>query len=88
MAEHEVTGGNDRGPDGDQPTTAVAVDQGADKGRAKGADDSLAGAGKEKTPREMPSSAVRGLRKMLSVLARANADAMLVRNPVPTIYQP
>ena len=43
MAEHEITDGNDRGADGDQPTTAVAVDQGADKGRDKGADDSFAG---------------------------------------------
>jgi hypothetical protein len=36
----------------------------------------------------MPSSAVKGLRKMLKVLARANEDAMLARNPVPTMYQP
>jgi hypothetical protein len=43
---------------------------------------------REKTPREMPSSEVKGLRKILSVLARANADAMLVRKPVPTMYQP
>ena len=42
----------------------------------------------EKTPREMPRSAVRGLRKMLSVLASAKEDATLAMNPTATMYQP
>jgi hypothetical protein len=43
---------------------------------------------KENTPREMPNSAVSGLRNMLSVLASAKEDATLARKPTPTMYQP
>ena len=42
----------------------------------------------ENTPREMPNSAVRGLRNILRVLASAKDDATLARNPTPTMYQP
>jgi len=43
---------------------------------------------RENTPREIPRSAVRGLRKMLSVLASAKDEATLARKPTPTMYQP
>jgi len=42
----------------------------------------------EKTPREIPSSSERGLRKTLSVLDIEKAEAMWARKPTATIVQP
>ena len=42
----------------------------------------------ENTPREMPSSSVKGLRKILKVLASAKEEATFARKPTATIYQP
>jgi hypothetical protein len=43
---------------------------------------------REKTPREIPRSFERGLRKTLSVLDIEKAEAMWARNPTATMYQP
>jgi hypothetical protein len=42
----------------------------------------------ENAPRETPSSAVIGLRKMLKVLEKAKVPAMLTRIATATMYQP
>jgi hypothetical protein len=42
----------------------------------------------EKTPREIPRSFERGLRKTLSVLDIEKAEAMWARKPTATMYQP
>jgi hypothetical protein len=42
----------------------------------------------EKTPREIPRSFDRGLRKTLSVLDIEKAEAMWARKPTATIVQP